>query len=178
MGRQSTMAKKSKRHLQKRIKKNEKQMRKDIAFEMKIGKGDFNRPTLDDVKLFNLDKLSGQALEKRFHEVRQQNYKNQVSMQKKIHNTTLNAEQWTNGEKWAAIKKYNELVKRGVIKKTSILDNYEIVQFMEDFLSSDEYAEFAIQALQKDAELDRKDEIRRQQRTQSRAKRFSNYEGR
>lgn len=61
---------------------------------------------------------------------------------------------------YTAIKKYNEYVDKGIIKEHSVLDKYQIQEFMEKIMSDEEYEDYIKESVKKGEDLLRKDEER------------------
>lgn len=61
---------------------------------------------------------------------------------------------------YAAIKKYHDYVDRGIIKKQSSLDKYELADFMERIMTESEYEDYLNEANKKADELIAKSKAR------------------
>ena len=64
-------------------------------------------------------------------------------------------------QSYIAIKKYYEYVDRGIIQEHSILDKYQIQDFMERIMSQEEYDDYIQESIAKGEDLLRKDAERR-----------------
>lgn len=62
---------------------------------------------------------------------------------------------------YTAIKKYHEYIDKGIIQEQSILDKYQIQDFMERIMDEEEYNEYIEESIQKGEDLLRKDAERR-----------------
>lgn len=74
---------------------------------------------------------------------------------------------------YVAIKKYHDYIDKGIIREQSILDKYQIQDFMERIMNQDEYDKYVEESVQKGEELLRKDAERRMKRAEERRSRFA-----
>ena len=64
-------------------------------------------------------------------------------------------------QSYIAIKKYHEYVDKGIIQEHSVLDKYQIQDFMERIMSQEEYDDYIQESIAKGEDLLRKDAERR-----------------
>lgn len=71
---------------------------------------------------------------------------------------------------YVAIKKYHDYVDRGIIQEQSILDKYQIQDFMERIMNQEEYDEYITESIEKGEDLLRKDAERQMRRAEERSR--------
>lgn len=69
---------------------------------------------------------------------------------------------------YVAIKKYHDYVNRGIIQEQSILDKYQIQDFMERIMNQEEYDDYIAESIEKGEDLLRKDAERQMRRAEER----------
>lgn len=69
---------------------------------------------------------------------------------------------------YTAIKKYHDYVEKGIIQEQSILDKYQIQDFMERIMSQEEYDDYVQESIKKGEDLLRKDAERRMRHAEER----------
>ncbi len=69
---------------------------------------------------------------------------------------------------YIAIKKYHDYINRGIIQEQSILDKYQIQDFMERIMNQEEYDDYIAESVKKGEDLLRKDAERQMRRAEER----------
>lgn len=69
---------------------------------------------------------------------------------------------------YIAIKKYHDYIDRGIIQEQSILDKYQIQDFMERIMNQEEYDDYITESVKKGEDLLRKDAERQMRRAAER----------
>lgn len=69
---------------------------------------------------------------------------------------------------YVAIKKYHDYIDRGIIQEQSILDKYQIQDFMERIMNQEEYDDYITESVKKGEDLLRKDAERQMRRAAER----------
>lgn len=69
---------------------------------------------------------------------------------------------------YVAIKKYHDYIDRGIIQEQSILDKYQIQDFMERIMNQEEYDDYITESIEKGEDLLRKDAERQMRRAAER----------
>lgn len=71
---------------------------------------------------------------------------------------------------YVAIKKYHDYINMGIIQEQSILDKYQIQDFMERIMNQEEYDDYITESVKKGEDLLKKDAERQMRRAEERSR--------